>query len=95
VLREFREEKIQTIVTTDLLARGLDVPHVNHVVNYDLPYKSEDFLHRIGRTARAGREGSAITFITPSDGRSYRKIKPYLKGAAEETLSTKFEFIDE
>jgi ATP-dependent RNA helicase RhlE len=95
ILREFREEKIQTLVTTDLLARGLDVPHVNHIINYDLPYKTEDFLHRIGRTARAGREGSAITFITPADGRAYRKIKPYLAGAAEETLATKFEFIDE
>ncbi len=94
VLREFREEKIQILVTTDLLARGLDVPHIKHVVNYDLPYKAEDFLHRIGRTARAGRSGSAMTFITPSDGRSYRKIKNYLKGAIEEKIASNFKFED-
>lgn len=94
VLKEFREQKIQIMVTTDLLARGLDVPHVKHVVNYDLPYKAEDFLHRIGRTARAGREGTAITFITPGDGRTYRKIKSYLKGAQEEKLASNFKFED-
>ncbi len=94
VLREFREEKIQILVTTDLLARGLDVPHVKHVVNYDLPYKAEDFLHRIGRTARAGRSGSAITFVTPADGRTYRKIKNYLQGAKEEKLASNFKFED-
>jgi ATP-dependent RNA helicase RhlE len=94
VLREFREKKIQIMVTTDLLARGLDVPHVQHIINYDLPYKYEDFLHRIGRTARAGRKGSAITFVTPSDGRTYRKIKGYLLGAKEEQLSSNFKFTD-
>lgn len=94
VLREFRQQQIQILVTTDLLARGLDIPHVDHVINFDLPYKSEDFLHRIGRTARAGREGSAITFITGSDGRTYRKIRNYIKGASEETLASKFRFDD-
>jgi ATP-dependent RNA helicase RhlE len=93
VLREFREQKIQILITTDLLARGLDIPHVNHVVNFELPYKAEDFLHRIGRTARAGREGSAITFVTPGDGTTYRRIKPYLKGAEETTLMTDFKFV--
>jgi len=94
VLREFREEKIQILITTDLLARGLDVPHVQHVISYDLPYKAEDFLHRIGRTARAGRDGSALTFVTPGDGRTFRKMKPYLVGAQEEKLMTNFKFVD-
>ena len=92
VLREFREEKIQIIITTDLLARGLDVPHIKHVISYELPYKSEDFLHRIGRTARAGREGSALTFVTPGDERTYRRMKPYLAGAEEQKLMTNFKF---
>jgi superfamily II DNA/RNA helicase len=92
VLREFREQKVQILVTSDLLARGLDIPHVKHILNFDLPYKSEDFLHRIGRTARAGRDGSAVTFVTPTDGRTYRKIKKYLQGASEETLARDFEF---
>jgi ATP-dependent RNA helicase RhlE len=94
VLREFREERFQILITTDLLARGLDVPHVQHVINYELPYKAEDFLHRIGRTARAGRDGSAITFITPADGRTYRKIKQYLTNAEEKTIATDFKFDD-
>lgn len=94
VLREFREEKFQILITTDLLARGLDIPHIQHVVSYDLPYKAEDYLHRIGRTARAGREGRALTFVTPGDGRTFRKMKPYLQGAQEEVLMSNFKFTD-
>jgi len=94
VLREFREQKFQILVTTDILARGLDVPSVKFVISYDLPYKGEEFLHRIGRTARAGREGQAITFVTPADGRTYRRLKQYLAGAEEETLSVNFKFVD-
>lgn len=95
VMREFRAGDFRILVATDLLARGLDVAHVDYVINYDLPYKSEDFLHRIGRTARAGRGGHAITFVLPTDTRSYRRIKPYLKGAVEETADPGFAFIDE
>jgi len=94
VLREFRQQKIQVLITTDLLARGLDVPHVQNIINFDLPYKAEDFLHRIGRTARAGRSGTALTFVTPADGRAYRKMKTYLEGAEEEIVMAKFEFLD-
>jgi superfamily II DNA/RNA helicase len=93
VVREFRNEEFRILVTTDLLARGLDIPHVKHIVNYDMPFKSEDFLHRIGRTARAGRAGTAVTFVTPADGRTYRKIKSYLVGA-EEIKSKDFSFIE-
>lgn len=94
VLREFREERMQILVTTDMWARGLDVPTIQHVISYDLPYKGEEFLHRIGRTARAGREGNAITFVTPKDGRTYRKLKPYLEGAEEKKLMTDFKFTE-
>ena len=92
VLREFREGKFQILITTDLLARGLDVEHVEYVISYDLPYKAEDYLHRIGRTARAGREGFALTFVTPDDERTFRKMKPYLEGADEERIMTNFKF---
>jgi ATP-dependent RNA helicase RhlE len=94
VLREFREQKFQILVTTDILARGLDVPSVKFVVSYDLPYRGEEFLHRIGRTARAGREGQAITFVTPADGRTFRRLKKYLTGAEEETLAANFKFVE-
>ncbi|MFM6928331.1 MAG: DEAD/DEAH box helicase [Bdellovibrio sp.] len=93
VVREFREGTIRIMVTTDLLARGLDVPHVDHVINFELPFQAEDFLHRIGRTARAGRSGRAVTFITPSDFRMYQKIKEYLADAEEIKLDPRFQFI--
>lgn len=83
VVREFRDEDLRVVVATDLLARGLDVPHVDHVINFDLPFQGEDFLHRIGRTARAGRSGTAITFVTESDDRVFKKIRNYLDGAEE------------
>lgn len=83
VIRDFRSGKFQILVTTDLLARGLDVPDIELVVNFDLPKESEDFLHRIGRTARAGKSGTAITFISRSDEAYYKKLKPYLKNAEE------------
>lgn len=94
VVRHFREGAIRILVATDLLARGIDVPHVDHVINFDLPFQAEDFLHRIGRTARAGRNGSAITFVTSSDAKMYQKIKPYLQGASEQKLEPNFSFID-
>lgn len=81
VVREFREGAFRVLVTTDLLARGLDVPDVTTVINVDLPFQPEDFLHRIGRTARAGRAGRAITFVTPLDGERFEKIEGYTKGA--------------
>lgn len=94
VVRNFREGKIRIVVATDLLARGIDVPHVDHVINFDLPYQAEDFLHRIGRTARAGRAGNAITFVTSSDTKMYQKIKPYLQGAHEVKVDADFAFIE-
>ena len=92
VVREFRNGQIRIVVATDLLARGLDVPHVDHVINFDLPFAPEDFLHRIGRTARAGRSGTAITFVTASDARMYGRIKPYLQGAEEIKVDSTFLF---
>lgn len=92
VVREFREGELRIVVATDLLARGIDIPHVDHIINFDLPFQAEDFLHRIGRTARAGRTGNAITFVTTSDLKMYKKIKPYLSGAKEITLDPNFDF---
>ncbi|MFN7905469.1 MAG: DEAD/DEAH box helicase [Pseudobdellovibrionaceae bacterium] len=92
VVRDFREGKTRILVATDLLARGIDIPHVDHVINFDLPFKSEDFLHRIGRTARAGRVGNALTFVTESEARVYLKIKPYLQGAKEVKVDPAFTF---
>lgn len=83
VIRDFRDGKFRVLVTTDLLARGLDVPNIELVVNFDLPSDTEDFLHRIGRTARAGQSGTALSLVTASEQELYKKIKPYLEGAEE------------
>ena len=67
VIAAFRSKKYRILVATDVAARGLDIPHIEHVINYDLPQCAEDYVHRIGRTARAGASGSALSFITPAD----------------------------
>ncbi|HET6586376.1 MAG TPA: DEAD/DEAH box helicase, partial [Oleiagrimonas sp.] len=62
VLKRFKDDQLQILVCTDVAARGLHIPHVSHVFNYDLPQDAEDYVHRIGRTARLGEEGDAISF---------------------------------
>lgn len=62
-LTKFKESQVQILVATDVAARGLDIPNVSHVINYDLPSTYEDYVHRIGRTGRAGKPGKALTFI--------------------------------
>jgi len=67
VMKRFRETESGLLVATDVAARGLDIGHLTHVVNYDVPASREDYVHRIGRTGRAGREGVAITFLEPRE----------------------------
>jgi superfamily II DNA/RNA helicase len=78
VMRAFREMNFRILVATDIAARGLDVPHIRHVINYDLPQVAEDYIHRMGRTARAGAEGSALCFISQQDGRKWHAIERLL-----------------
>ena len=74
-LEAFREGTINFLVATDIAARGLDVQGISHVVNFDLPRNAEDYVHRIGRTARAGQTGVAISLVGPEDGGSVRSIE--------------------
>lgn len=74
-LRGFRDGKTRVLVATDIAARGLDVDSVSHVINYDVPSAPEDYVHRIGRTGRAGNKGKAITIVTPVDEVSLRAIE--------------------
>merc|ERR1719273_2906616 len=66
-LAKFRSSQVRILVTTDLASRGLDIPDVQLVLNHNVPHVSKDYIHRVGRTARAGRRGVAITFVTPND----------------------------
>lgn len=76
--------KVDVLVATDVAARGLDVPRITHVINYDLPHDTEAYIHRIGRTGRAGREGTAITFV---GGREMRKVQ-WLERATGQRIET-------
>lgn len=78
VMRAFRQGRHQIMIATDIAARGLDVPHVLHVINYDIPYAPEDYVHRIGRTARAGAEGFAMSFVSSQDRKRWNAIQQLL-----------------
>lgn len=75
ILNKFRKKLVNILVATDVAARGLDIEDLTHVINYSLPQDPESYLHRIGRTGRAGKEGTAITFVTPEEFRKLNFIK--------------------
>lgn len=79
-IRDFREGAVRILVATDIAARGLDIPHIQHVVNYDLPMCPEDYIHRIGRTARAGAEGHSLAFVTPAEHQLWGRIHKLMYG---------------
>lgn len=79
VMLDFKAGKIQVIVATDILARGIDVDDIEMVVNYDVPREAEDYVHRIGRTARANRDGRAVTFVSPEEMGKLKRIERLLE----------------
>lgn len=83
-LDRFKTGDVELLVASDVAARGLDIPDVSHVVNYDVPIHAEDYVHRIGRTGRAGKTGVSITLVAPSDGKNL--------GAIEQLTGTKIEW---
>jgi ATP-dependent RNA helicase DeaD len=85
VMQRFRTRKVDLLIATDVAARGLDVQHVSHVVNYDVPVAAEVYTHRIGRTGRAGRTGAAITLAEPREHRLLRNIERATKQRIEVT----------
>ena len=78
-LKRFKAKKINVLVATDVAARGIDVNDLSHVINYSIPQEAESYVHRIGRTGRAGKEGTAITFITPQEYRRLLQIQRIVK----------------
>lgn len=73
-LEGFKTGKVRILVATDLAARGIDIPHIRHVINYDLPKCTEDYVHRIGRTARAGASGNALSLVVPEEKGQWKEI---------------------
>jgi ATP-dependent RNA helicase DeaD len=83
LVQRFRDGKIRLVVATDIAARGLDIENLSHVINYDLPDNAETYIHRIGRTGRAGKTGTAIALVEPIDRRALRQIERRLKQTLE------------
>lgn len=91
LLKDFKLGKYKFMVATDVASRGIDVANINIVYNYDLPSDSENYVHRIGRTARAGRKGSSISFCSESDYQELERIEKYLKnGIPTETVNEEY-----
>ncbi|MBT3188669.1 MAG: DEAD/DEAH box helicase [Anaerolineae bacterium] len=95
VMSRFKNDRIQVLVATDVAARGLDINNISHVVNYDLPEDPEVFVHRIGRTGRAGKDGVAISLLSPRDTRMLRRIESYTRQKQTQTdLPTKDQVLE-
>lgn len=77
IMKEFRAGTSRILITTDLLARGIDVQHVSAVINYDLPNNRENYIHRIGRSGRFGRKGVSINFVVAEDKRTLKDIETH------------------
>ena len=78
ILHEFRNGKVNILVATDIVARGIDIDDIRLVINYDVPHDNEDYVHRIGRTARANNDGCAITFVSESEQTKFAQIEKFL-----------------
>jgi len=74
-LDQFRRGEVSLLIASDVAARGLDIPDVSHIFNFDVPHHADDYVHRIGRTGRAGRSGTAITLVTPADRKAVDAIE--------------------
>ena len=78
-IRDFKNKKIKILVATDILSRGIDIKGIELVINYEVPHDAEDYVHRIGRTARADRTGEAITFINPKQVKNFMEIEKLIE----------------
>lgn len=77
VMKQFRQGSVRVLITTDLLARGIDVQQVGLVINYELPFQKESYIHRIGRAGRYGKRGTAINFVLPKEARFLKEIQEH------------------
>lgn len=93
-INNLKQGKLDILIATDVAARGLDVERITHVINYDIPYDTESYIHRIGRTGRAGRTGDAILFVSPRERRLLGNIERATKKKVEEMQLPSTEFIN-
>lgn len=79
VMHLFKIQQIDVLVATDIVARGIDIDDIQLVINYDVPHDAEDYVHRIGRTARANNDGCAITFVSETEQSKFKQIENFLE----------------
>ena len=94
VMRQFREGQIEVLVATDVVGRGIDVSGVSHIINYDIPEFCDDYVHRVGRTGRMGREGVAYTFVAPEEGTQLTRIEMRIDKLLERSEIAGFSALD-
>ena len=75
VMRQFRSKEVRILIATDVVGRGIDVTGISHIINFDIPQSSDDYVHRVGRTGRMGRQGVAYSFVTPEEGEELTRIE--------------------
>jgi len=93
VMQAFHEREALILVCTDVAARGLDIPNVSHIYNFDIPSTPTEYIHRIGRTARAGKNGIAISFVCPGDRSEFKQILRFSSCSIERLIMPKFEHV--
>ena len=91
VIGKFRQKKISILTATDVAARGLDIPNLTHIINYSIPQTPDAYVHRIGRTGRAGKRGIAVTFVTPEESSKFSYYRKSLKQEVERQDISKYE----
>ena len=79
IMRDFKSGRINILVATDIVSRGIDIDDIRLVINYDVPHDCEDYVHRIGRTARANNDGCAITFVSEKEQTQFKTIEDFLE----------------
>lgn len=95
VMKKFREGNVKLLVATDVVGRGIDVTGISHIINYDIPQSSDDYVHRVGRTGRMGREGVAYTFVTREEGEELTRIEILINKLLIEDFIEGFEAVAE
>ena len=78
-MKQFKDAHTRSLIATNIAARGLDIDDISHVINYDVPLTPDEYLHRVGRTARAGRTGVAVTLITPAEILKLRDVERHAR----------------
>jgi len=93
-MKQFRDGTVRILVATDVVGRGIDVSGVSHIINYDIPEFCDDYVHRVGRTGRMGREGVAYTFVSPEEGPQLTRIEMRIERLLKRDEIAGFEAFD-